>query len=81
MSNDNFDDFEGEGEEGGGFLDHLFNAIGHLGRAQRAAQAKAQADSAARREQRATKFAGGKRIKTFDAAPADPSCCVAKRED
>lgn len=67
-------DDNGEGTDTG-VLDHLFNALGHLARAQR----KSQSESQARTQDTVKK---PKRVKhgSFDEAPRDPSCCTAKRE-
>lgn len=65
---------ENENDDGQTALDHLFNAIGHLGRA----FSKSKADRAEARGK------GKKKLKviSFDEAPAaEPKseCCVAKR--
>ena len=57
----------------GGFLDHLFNALGHLGRVQR----KSAPESTEGRKHK------GKKFKSFDEAPPTATgadCCIAKRE-
>lgn len=60
------------------FLDHLFNAVGHLARAQRRAQAQRQQAAEVAPPSRR-----GKRVRLagFDEAPVPASdCCTAKRE-
>ncbi len=63
-----------ENEDGAaepGFWDHLFNAFGHIAKAQRKSQAEAP-----------EKRKGKRKLKiAFDEAPEvkDPSCCTAKR--
>lgn len=68
-------------DEGGGFLDHLFNAFGHLAKAQRKSAAEQEAAKAERGVRKPKKFkvAVEGAIPAFDAAPADKSCCTAKR--
>ena len=70
------------------FLDHLFNAIGHAGRAIRQGEARAaerRAERAEVRRSRKVKVPEASRERqAFDAAPpappADDSCCTAKRK-
>jgi hypothetical protein len=69
--------------DGNSFLDHMFNALGHLSRAQKKANAEAEATRA---NKQAGKGKPGKvkvRVSkaSFDEAPRDPAaCCTAKRE-
>ena len=59
---------------GPGFLDHLFNAFGHIARAQRK-QAAEKAPKTSKGKTGSRKF----KAAAFDEAPPADDCCIAKR--
>jgi len=65
-----------------GALDHFLNGLDAVLKASDRAKAQKAAERAAAARGRATGAAGAQKLArgSFDAMPADPSCCLAKRK-